>query len=59
MRAHAQEHDDEVLAKHVELYVNEWTMDLGPTGRRALDELSSRAAAIGLGAGGRLEVFAG
>lgn len=57
MRAHAQEFDDRVLMEHVALYVNEWTLDLGDTGRRALAELSTRAAAAGLGAGGRLEVF--
>jgi len=57
MRAHAQEFDDEVLMRHVELYVNAWTVDLGATGRRALDALSARAAAIGLATGGPLEVF--
>ncbi len=56
MRAHAQEFDDGVLRQHVELYVNEWTVDLGDTGRRALDALSTRAAAVGRG-GGRLEFF--
>ncbi len=59
MRAHAQEHDDAVLMQHVDLYVNDWTVDLGGTGRRALDELSARAASIGLGTGRRLEVFPG
>jgi 1,4-dihydroxy-6-naphthoate synthase len=59
MRAHAQEFDDRVLMQHVELYVNDWTLDLGSAGRRALDELSVRAAAAGLGRGGRLEVFSG
>jgi 1,4-dihydroxy-6-naphthoate synthase len=34
--------------KHVELYVNDWTMDLGKTGRDALRQLSNRAAAVGL-----------
>jgi len=58
MRAHAQEFDDRVLMQHVDLYVNDWTIDLGPTGARALDELSTRAASLGL-AGGRLEVFTG
>ena len=58
MRAHAQEFDDRVLMQHVDLYVNDWTLDLGPTGARALDELSARAASLGLAAG-RLEVFAG
>lgn len=58
MRRHAQEFDDRVLMQHVDLYVNDWTIDLGPTGARALAELSARAALLGL-AGGRLEVFAG
>jgi 1,4-dihydroxy-6-naphthoate synthase len=58
MRAHAQEFDDRVLMQHVDLYVNEWTVDLGPTGAKALDMLSTRAASLGL-ATGRLEVFAG
>ena len=58
MRAHAQEFDDRVLMQHVDLYVNDWTLDLGATGAKALDELSTRAASLGLAAG-RLEVFAG
>jgi 1,4-dihydroxy-6-naphthoate synthase len=57
MRRYAQEFDDRVLVQHVELYVNDWTLDLGDTGRRALDEFSARAAAAGLGSGERLEVF--
>lgn len=59
MRAHAQEFDDRVLMQHVDLYVNEWTLDLGDRGGRALNELSLRAAAVGLGTGRRLDVFAG
>jgi 1,4-dihydroxy-6-naphthoate synthase len=64
MRRHAQEFDDGVLMQHVELYVNEWTRDLGTTGRRALDEFSRRAAggdaACATGAGSsRLEIFTG
>ncbi|MGB8853332.1 MAG: 1,4-dihydroxy-6-naphthoate synthase [Pirellulales bacterium] len=58
MRQHAQEFDDRVLMQHVDLYVNDWTLDLGPTGRRALDALSSRAASVGVTAA-PLEVFAG
>jgi 1,4-dihydroxy-6-naphthoate synthase len=42
MRRHAQELDDDVLWEHVRLYVNESTADLGPVGRRALDELARR-----------------
>ncbi|MFM8538422.1 MAG: 1,4-dihydroxy-6-naphthoate synthase [Planctomycetaceae bacterium] len=68
MRAHAQEFDDRVLMQHVELYVNEWTRDLGETGRRALDAFAGRAASVGAGivtpddaerGGVRLEIFAG
>ena len=56
MRAHAQEFADDVLMRHVDLYVNEWTLDLGPTGRHALATLSARAAEIGLGGRTVLEV---
>ena len=59
MRQYAQEFDDDVLMQHVELYVNQWTLDLGSTGRDALERLSRRAAAVGLiveGAGA-IEVF--
>jgi len=56
MRRHAQEFDDRVLMQHVDLYVNEWTLDLGDTGAQALGELSARARAIGL-VGSRLDVF--
>ena len=59
MRAHAQEFDDRVLMQHVDLYVNDWTVDLGVVGSQALAELSARAASVGLGKGGRLEVFKG
>jgi len=48
MRHYAQEFDDHVLFQHVDLYVNDWTLDLGETGQRALDELANRAKAIGL-----------
>ena len=43
MRKYAQEFDDEVLMAHVELYVNDWTVDLGEEGRRALSVLSQKA----------------
>lgn len=59
MRAYAQEFSDDVLMQHVDLYVNEWTRDLGETGRRALHELSRRAQMVGLAdaASPALEVF--
>ena len=48
MRRYAQEFNDDVLMQHVDLYVNEWTIDLGSVGQRALDELSARARSIGI-----------
>ncbi len=48
MRTYAQELTDEVMFKHVDLYVNEWTADLGVTGRAALEMLSQQAASLGL-----------
>lgn len=47
-RQYAQEFDDEVLMQHVNLYVNDWTLDLGPVGASALQQLSQRAKAVGL-----------
>ncbi|MFT4555508.1 MAG: 1,4-dihydroxy-6-naphthoate synthase [Porticoccaceae bacterium] len=60
MRKYAQEFDDDVLMKHVDLYVNKWTTDLGDTGGNALRELSERAQSIGLVArsDSPIEVFA-
>ena len=48
MRKYAQEFDDEVLMKHVELYVNEWTVELGETGQTALNTLAEKAQQVGL-----------
>jgi predicted solute-binding protein len=43
------------------LYVNDWTVDLGDVGQNALNELSRRAAAVGVvkGAHPGIEIFAG
>ncbi len=48
MRKYAQEFDDTVLMKHVDLYVNDWTVDLGSVGSNALRELGRRAQSVGL-----------
>jgi 1,4-dihydroxy-6-naphthoate synthase len=48
MRKYAQEFNDAVLMKHVELYVNQWTLDLGQVGVDALGKLSQMAKSIGL-----------
>ena len=46
--AHAQELSPEVTRQHIDLYVNEFTADLGDEGRAAIDTLLGRAAAAGL-----------
>ena len=48
MREHAQELDDAVLFGHVDLYVNQWTVDLGVEGEGSLAELSRLAKECGL-----------
>lgn len=48
MRKYAQEFDDEVLMKHVQLYVNDWTVDLGDVGESALQQLNQQAKRCGL-----------
>jgi 1,4-dihydroxy-6-naphthoate synthase len=48
MRQYAQEFDDRVLMQHVELYVNDWTLDLGTVGEDALSQLSVRARSTGI-----------
>lgn len=48
MRKYAQEFNDDVLYCHVDLYVNEFTIDLGKVGKKAIDELHSRSIAAGL-----------
>lgn len=46
IRSHAQEMDEAVLAKHIQTFVNEFSFDLGEEGRRAVREMTERAAAL-------------
>jgi len=39
VRAHAQEMSEEVMYKHIDLYVNQFSVDLGREGRRAVETL--------------------
>ena len=48
MRRYAQAFEDAVLMQHVDLYVNDWTVDLGEVGREALGMLSRQAKRSGL-----------
>jgi 1,4-dihydroxy-6-naphthoate synthase len=44
----AQEMEESVMRKHIDLYVNEYTTDLGETGRNAINTLFERAKAANL-----------
>jgi len=44
IRKHAQAMDEEVMYKHIELYVNQYSVDLGLEGRKAIDTLFEVAA---------------
>jgi len=48
VRAHAQEMSEDVMQRHIALYVNEYSVDLGPDGRRAVEVLFERAHAAGI-----------
>ena len=47
VREHAQEMSEAVMYKHIDLYVNQFSVDLGSDGRRAVELLFERAAATG------------
>jgi 1,4-dihydroxy-6-naphthoate synthase len=48
VREHAVEMRDDVIRAHIELYVNEFTVDLGKPGREAVHALFSRAHDAGI-----------
>jgi 1,4-dihydroxy-6-naphthoate synthase len=48
VRRHAQEMDPAVMYQHIDLYVNDYTFQLGPQGRRAVERLFDMAAEKGL-----------
>ena len=39
VKQHAQELEDEVIDKHIALFVNDFTISLGDEGRRAVERL--------------------
>ena len=57
VRAHAQEMSEEVMYRHIDLYVNEYSVDLGDEGRRAVEVLFERARAAGVIPDVREELF--
>ena len=48
MRKYAQEFSDDVLMQHVDLYVNDWTVELGDVGVRSLQALTDKAKEVGI-----------
>jgi 1,4-dihydroxy-6-naphthoate synthase len=48
VREHAQEMSEDVMYRHIDLYVNDYSIDLGARGRRAVELLFERAAATGV-----------
>ena len=48
VREHAQKMEEAVMRQHIDLYVNEYSTDLGDVGRKAVLTLFDRAKAAGL-----------
>ncbi len=48
VRKHAQEMSEEVMYKHIDLYVNNYSVDLGIEGRRAVQLLFDKAQELGV-----------
>lgn len=57
IREHAQELDQAVIDAHIDLYVNDYSIDLGKTGRAALLELFRRAVDSGAVENYREDIF--
>jgi len=48
VRAHAQEMSEEVMKKHIALYVNDFSVDLGEQGKQAVELMFEKAKELGL-----------
>ncbi len=48
VKLHSQTMHDDVIKKHIELYVNEYSLDLGDKGKRAVKLLFDKAQEMGL-----------
>ena len=47
IRKHSQEMSDEVMRKHIDLYVNQFSLDLGATGKTAILQLLNLSKSLG------------
>jgi 1,4-dihydroxy-6-naphthoate synthase len=57
VRTHAREMDPAVCRAHIDLYVNEFTLDYGPEGEQAIRRLLETAGELGLTPGSDESVF--
>ncbi|NTV15411.1 MAG: 1,4-dihydroxy-6-naphthoate synthase [Desulfobulbaceae bacterium] len=48
IRCHAQELDEQVIADHIGLYVNPYSLELGKDGRQAIAQLLARGSGAGI-----------
>jgi len=48
IKKHSQELSDEVINRHIDLYVNDYSLDVGQDGEKAVKELLSRAEDAGV-----------
>ena len=48
VREHAQEMNETVMQKHIDLYVNQYSVDLGELGRKAVNLMMDKAQELGL-----------
>lgn len=48
IKKHSQELSDEVINQHIDLYVNDYSLDIGQDGEKAIKELLSRAEDAGI-----------
>ncbi len=46
IKKYSQELSEDVIFKHISLYVNDYTIDIGNEGEAALDELIKRAKIV-------------
>src|ERR1051326_1037001 len=59
VKAHAQEMDEAVMQKHIDLYVNKYSVDLGVEGRKAVRTLFDKAKETGFIKDMRDDIFSG
>lgn len=57
IRTHALEMSDAVMQAHIDLYVNDFSRDVGDEGERAVRELMRRARLVGVAGAGGLPLF--